>query len=77
MSNLFSKPSAAPLMQAAPTPIAPPVMPDPNSPAALEAGRQQAQQAAARGGRQSTILTTALARANPSSAYGGSKLGSG
>jgi hypothetical protein len=70
-----SSPSTAPV---APTPIAPPTMADPFSPASLEAQRK-IQTQALQGGRSSTILTTRTSRNTSTSAgtlAGGSKLGS-
>lgn len=68
MSQIFSK--------AAPTPPPPQTMPDPMSPATLEA-RRKAMQDANASGRSSTILTTAASRANNTLAGGGTtKLGS-
>ncbi len=71
MSALFKSPPPPP------TPLPPPTMPDPYSPAALEAAKVQA---AARAGRASTILTTAANRGGPPAAgvsapYGGRTLG--
>lgn len=58
MSNLFSKP-ATPAM---PTPAPPPTMPDPLSPAVREA-QKRALDNTTKGGRSSTVLTTAASRA--------------
>jgi hypothetical protein len=56
-----------------PTPVAPPPMPDPYSPAALEAAKAQA---ATRAGRSSTVLTTAANQGNGAgSTYSGRTLG--
>ncbi len=67
MGGLFGK-SPPP-----PPPIQPPApMPDDRSPFVLNARRQATANAMARGGRQSTILTTAEDRPD---SYGGTKLG--
>ena len=71
MSQMFSK--------AAPAPIPPPTMPDPMSPAALEAQRKAIADANL-AGRQSTILTTPSSRrASPpptlAATYAGTKTG--
>jgi hypothetical protein len=55
MSNLFKAPTPPP----PPTPIAPPPMPDPLAPQAQAAARLAAEQATARAGRTSTVLTAA------------------
>lgn len=68
MNGLFEKPPAPP-------PV--PTMPDPMSPATLEARRQTIAEAA-EGGRQSTILTNAQNRASGTLAgqtYGSTKTG--
>ena len=72
MTTLFRKPE----VPATPTPEPPPTMPDPNSPAVL-AEKKKAMQQDQRGGRQSTILTTAADRAGKTLAggVGSSKLG--
>jgi hypothetical protein len=54
----------------APTPLPPPTMPDPGSPANVAAGQQQAVMNATRAGRMSTILSTAASR-GPSTIAGG------
>ncbi|MGY3393447.1 hypothetical protein ACVWW6_006038 [Bradyrhizobium sp. USDA 3311] len=59
MSDLFGGGST---VVQAPTPLPPPTMPDPNSPANIAAGRLRAAQNSARDGRQSTILTAAGSR---------------
>jgi hypothetical protein len=67
MGNLF-KPSIP-----APPPVAPPApMPDPQSPAVLEAAKKAQTDALARAGRTSTILT---APANRGGDYTGRTLG--
>jgi hypothetical protein len=77
MSSLFKAPT---VNIPAPTPVPPPTMPDPYSPAALEAAKAQA---AARAGRSSTILTTAANRGAQAAAggasvpYSGTSLGGG
>jgi hypothetical protein len=63
MSNLFKPPA----VMSPPTPIAPPPMPDPYGAQAQAAARLAAEQAAARAGRSSTVLSTA----NQGSAAGG------
>lgn len=67
--NLFSQKTPAPV--AAPTPTPPPTMPDPMSPATLEA-RRRSMADTNTGGRQSTILSTAGSRAGASSTLAGS-----
>ena len=67
MSGLFGGGSTTVVQ--APTPLPPPTMPDPNSPANIAAGTQQAQQTAMRDGRAATILTTAASR--PATIAGG------
>ena len=66
MSNLFKPPAVMP----PPTPIKPPTMPDPYGPQAQEAARLAAEQAAARAGRSSTVLTAA----NQGQAAGGTSV---
>ena len=76
MSNLFKPPAAPP----PPTPIAPPPMPDPFGPQAQAAARLAAEQAAARAGRSSSVLTTANqapATGGTSTPYAGTTLGGG
>ena len=70
MTQMFAK--------AAPLPPPPQTMPDPMSPATMEARRKAIQDANA-GGRSSTILTTAASRAGGTIAggAGATKLGSG
>lgn len=72
MSSLFGGGGSTTVVQA-PTPLPPPTMPDPNSPANIAAGQQRQQATLA--GRQSTIMTTAAGRA-PSTVAGGSLGGS-
>jgi hypothetical protein len=67
MSSLFGGSST---VVQAPTPLPPPTMPDPNSPANIAAGQQQAMKNATMAGRASTILTTAAGR-GPSTIAGG------
>lgn len=73
MSALFKAPS---INVPPPSPVAPPPLPDPYSPAALEAARAQG---AARPGRSSTMLTTANRSATQdtgvATSYGGKTLG--
>lgn len=75
--NIFGGGGTTVNIPPAPTPTPPPTMPDPFSPASMEAARN-AQAAALQGGRSSTILTTAASRASGTiagGAYGGAKLG--
>lgn len=72
MSSLFG--GGGTTVVQAPTPLPPPTMPDPNSPANIAAGKMQAAQNALRDGRASTILTTAGSR--PPTIAGGSLGGS-
>jgi hypothetical protein len=75
MSHMFSQAAPTPQMPAI---IPPPTMPDPFSPASMEAQRLAEQKANA-GGRSSTILTTAATRprqpATLAGSYAASKLG--
>lgn len=78
MSGLFG---SSPTIMPAPTPTPPPPMPDPFGPAGNEAARMAATNAAARTGRNATILTTAASRAGntiaggtPAAPYTASKL---
>ena len=68
MSSLFGGGGSTTVVQA-PTPLPPPTMPDPNSPANIAAGQMQARQDAMRDGRASTILTQAGSR--PATIAGG------
>jgi len=61
MSSLFGGGGSTTVVQA-PTPLPPPTMPDPNSPANIAAGQLQSRQNATRDGRASTILSTAGTR---------------
>jgi hypothetical protein len=77
MANLFKQPAAPQVAAAAP-------MPDPTSPAVLEAQKNQQVAAMARAGRTSTIMgrqgTSGPSRAPTATAadsYTGSSLGSG
>jgi hypothetical protein len=72
MSSLFGGGNTTVVQ--APTPLPPPTMPDPNSPANIAAGQQQARQAALRDGRSSSILTSPGTR--PSTIAGGALGGS-
>jgi len=65
MTQMFTKAMPAP-----PTPLPPPTMPDPMGPGAQEAARKAAQDAATRGGRSSTILTTVANRSRQTVAGG-------
>ncbi len=75
MSSLFKAPT---VNIPTPTPVAPPPMPDPYDPSAMEAAKVQAAQ---RAGRSSTVLTTAANRGPATAAgaagvpYSGSTLG--
>jgi hypothetical protein len=76
MSNLFKPPAVMP----PPTPIKPPPMPDPYGPQAQAAAKLAAEQAAARAGRSSTVLTAASqgqAASGASVPYSGTTLGGG
>lgn len=72
MTSLFG---SGPAPVAAPTPLPPPTMPDPNSPATIAAAQMKSQQDAMRSGRSASILTTAGGRA-PATIAGGA-LGAG
>jgi len=78
LSALFKPPSIN--IPPPPAPLPPPPMPDPFNPAAMEAAKAQA---AARAGRSSTILTTAVNRGGQAAAggmsapYGARSLGGG
>jgi len=69
---MFQLPTQA--MPAAPTPQLPAPMPDPSSPAVLEAQRATAANIMARAGRSSTILTTPKTRGDYGN-YSGKTLG--
>lgn len=60
MGSLFKSPKVVP----PPPPAAPAPMPDPTSPAVLEARRKSTEMAMARAGRASTILSTRDTRAD-------------
>jgi hypothetical protein len=68
MSSLFGGGSTTVVQ--APTPLPPPTMPDPNSPANLAAGQLQQRQNQMRDGRMASILTTPGSR--PPTIAGGS-----
>lgn len=71
--NMFGGGASAP--PPAPTPLPPPTMPDPQSPDTIAAGAKAAA-TAAKGGRNSTVLTNAGVRAAGTLAgSAGSKLG--
>lgn len=63
MGGIFSGPKAPPPAPT-PTPTPPAPMPDSTSPAVLQAKNAAAQEAMARAGRSSTILTTKESRSN-------------
>lgn len=75
MTSLFGGGGSNTTVVQAPTPLPPPTMPDPNSPANIAAGNMQARQDAMNAGRQSTILTTAATR--PKTIAGGALGGAG
>lgn len=72
MSNPFKRP--APVMQAAAPEVTPPApMPDSSSAGVIDARRRAQEQAMARGGRSSTILTAPENRGG--AAYSATRLG--
>jgi len=69
MTTIFGSGPAQPAAPEAPKP--PPTMPDNQSPAVLEAARKARQEAEARAGRSSTILSQAMKMGSGSGAAAG------